>query len=438
MTDYYYVEHTKNGVPQEWKDSIKDVKEFLQKNWECRKAFYEDEEDADSLQGEQKYLTFLDDGIRSNNYVGTVIFNGARINIFPKVFGKSEGEKYESILAKNLCRWITYCNKSDYPFLKIDSEVEENDSLLELFVALYVKTLRKAFERSPFFQYEEREEDCFVIKGRFDTRDYFLSKLPNGALDRFHCRFSEFNFDNKLNRTIKYVCKRMFLVVKNGNNKKVLHDLLFKLEDVTDEICTPYDCEKIHLSKSYRHYEDVLTISKIFLLNSFGSTNPAEMQSFCFLFPMEKLFEGFMAGFMTEHYGKAICPQCEKKLFADEDCLIKIKPDLLYESGSNKIVLDTKYKLLDKSNATPSNSDIYQILIYAEKYGTSKAYLLYPKCRNDEKETDEVKHYCPAEHGRKVNLHVVKLPFIYEGDEEQADKKLKDAISNIFESETVI
>ena len=97
-------------LPQEWQEqnSLDELAEFLQLNWEQRSVFYDD----GKITSRQQYLGFTGSkGIRTNNYIGTIVFKGQQLNIFPKVFRE---HKYDhdtedlelSHLMKNLTQWL--------------------------------------------------------------------------------------------------------------------------------------------------------------------------------------------------------------------------------------------------------------------------------------------------------------------------------------------
>ncbi|WP_274058809.1 5-methylcytosine restriction system specificity protein McrC [Vibrio parahaemolyticus] len=68
--------------------------------------------------------------------------------------------------------------------------------------------------------------------------------------------------------------------------------------------------------------------------------------------------------------------------------LFSLRPDLLITEGKqNRMVLDTKWKLLDVSltNANVSQSDVYQLFAYAKKYLPGErgdVVLVYPSQDN--------------------------------------------------------
>ena len=147
-------EHTKinnNRLPDSWKtqNALDDLAEFLQENWEQRSVFYEDGEITSS----QQFLEFTgQQGIKTKKYIGTIVFKGEQLNIYPKVFSTEKDDHETDDLSQkhllnNLVRWIEYCNKLEYPFLNISSELNDSEDLKELFITLYVGYVRSALSR---------------------------------------------------------------------------------------------------------------------------------------------------------------------------------------------------------------------------------------------------------------------------------------------------
>ncbi|MDE6001562.1 MAG: McrC family protein [Clostridia bacterium] len=300
--NYYEESKISNGkLPVEWQSqaSLDELATFLQLNWEQRAVFYDD----GLVTSRQQFLGFTGQkGLRTQNYIGTIVFRGQQLNIFPKVF-RTERDRNETNdlelghLMKNLVKWIEYCTKIDYPYISITSELEDSSDLRELFLTLYVRYVKNALDRGPFYRYEEQSEDTSFIKGKIDYKDYFTRKYPKGQVDKFLCTYSTFEFDNTLNRIIKYTCKELFNEASKANQKIIRH-ILMKLNEVADVHCTPHDCNSVRLSRLHKHYSIILSMSKMFLLNKTASYNVDNNESFCFLFPTEILFEGFIGGFM--------------------------------------------------------------------------------------------------------------------------------------------
>ena len=146
-------------LPIEWQEqgSLDELAEFLQLNWEQRSVFYDD----GKISSRQQYLGFGGQkAIRTNNYIGTIAFKGQQLNIFPKIFREFKGDNdTDSLdlkhLMKNLVQWLSYCNRIDYPFININSNLEDSEDLRELFITLYVRVFTLSiygFSSKPNFE----------------------------------------------------------------------------------------------------------------------------------------------------------------------------------------------------------------------------------------------------------------------------------------------
>lgn len=456
LNKYEYSPIKLKDMPTEWQSEsgLDELQEFLQQNWEQRSVFYDDHE----VESQQQFLKIGHKRIDTNRYIGTIVFKGHQLNIYPRVFGEYSGDSDTSELTHkhmlyNLVRWVEYCNKLAYPFISISSELNDSEDLKELFVTLYIAYVRDAINRGLFYQYVDETEDCTSIKGKLNLNDYLVRKIPNGQADKFSCTYSKFEFDNNVNRIIKHTCK-LLLKISSPKNYKQLRTVLTRLNEVSDVQCKPSDCDNIRLSKMHRHYSVIISMSKMFLLNKMSNYTIDTNESFCFLFPTEALFEGFVGGFMKEvlnEYGGKVCLQ-ESRMSLFEDVLykgetsgamFKQRLDILVEYNNKSFILDTKYKELSRFEDTQNvrnilyneanQKDSEQVLQYARKRGLTDAYLLYPMYRYEEKEEDFPVAISKSPNG-DINVHFIRLPFIFEEENEQKTRQqLIDVIKHVFE-----
>ena len=428
---------------------------WLQENWEQRSVFYEDGE----VTSQQQFIDFTGkQGIRTKKYIGTIVFKGEQLNIYPKVFSTEiddhdTDELTQKHLLKNLVKWIEYCNKLEYPFINISSELNDSEDLKELFITLYVGYVRNAIERGFYYQYVDETEDCTSIKGKFDLKDYLMNKIPNGQADKFRCTYSNFEFDNKVNRIIKYTCK-LLLNIASKRDQKTLRTILTRLNEISDVPCTPNDCSHIRLSKMHSHYDIIISMSKMFLLNKMSNYSIDTNESFCFLFPTELLFEGFIGGFMKEvlrsvggkvHLQESRMSLVEKIIYKGETsgATFTMRHDILAEFNGKVFVLDTKYKEITRFEDNPDyketisneakQGDLYQVLEYARKRDIADVYLLYPMYRYEEKEDDFPVAVSESPSG-DINVHFIRMPFIFEQEnEEKTRQQLTEVIKMVFD-----
>ena len=422
-------------LPPAWQapGALDDLERFLQENWELRNAFYSDTE----LTKRQQFIDFdRRDGFKTRNYIGTIQFRGERFNIFPKIFKVDEddydtSELHTGDLIKDLVVWLEYCNKFNFPFVSIRSGLDETESFLELLITVYVRYVKTAVDRQPFFCYEDVTEEGESLKGRIDFKNYANSKYPSGQLNRLRYTYSAFIFDNHLNQIIKHTCRLLYNVTTMASNKRIIRDILMKLGEITDRSCQPYDCDTIKLNSLQSNYTTILSMSKMFLLNKISSDSMGMSDSFCFLFPAELLFEGFIAGFLKEMLGSTAKVTAQsRKLYLTELVVdgrvignrFQLKEDIVVEYGDTIVVLDTKYKEIDsliKAAIDPKrlgieDSDMRQMAIYANRRGAKKMFLLYPLNRGETPDNVEVIFNVldgPGEQAKKIPLQILKVPF---------------------------
>lgn len=456
LNRYEFTKIGNNKLPISWQsqDALDELLDFLQQNWEQRAVFYDDGE----IKSQQQFLEFTGQrGIKTKQYIGTIVFKGEQLNIYPKVFRTEAGDNETDDLSQkhllnNLVRWIEYCNKLEYPFINISSELSDSEDLKELFITLYINYVRSAIERGLYYRYIDEIEDCGSIKGKFDLKDYLVNKLPSYQADKFRCIYSNFEFDNKINRIIKYTCKQL-INISSKKNQKVLRRILTRLDEVSDVPCTPHDCENIYLSKMHKHYRIIISMSKMFLLNKLSNYTIDMNESFCFLFPTELLFEGFIGGFIKEvlgnHGGTVRLQENRMKLVEKivyngitSGAAFTMRHDILVEFNEKVFVLDTKYKELSRFENNPDyakdinnevkQGDLYQVLEYARKRGIDDVYLIYPMYRYEEKEPEFPIAISESPSG-DINVHFIRIPFIFEEDEDNTKDQLAYVIKSVFD-----
>lgn len=455
LNRYEYSEIKNSDLPVSWQSQavLDELKEFLQENWDQRSAFYSDEE----KERKQQFIEFIGSrGIKTKKYVGTVVFKGEQLNIFPRVFKtKPSDQDADTLTTKyllnNLVRWLEYCNKLEYPYLNISSDLNDSEDLKELFITLYINYVQRAIKRGVYFRYIEETEDVHSIKGKFDLSDYITVKIPNGQADAFKCTYSKFEFDNQVNRIIKYTCKQLYKIT-SIKNQRSLRMILSRLDEVSEVPCSPHDCDGIRLGNANKNYRIIISMSKMFLLNKMSSYTIDTNETFCFLFPTELLFEGFVGGFMKEvlaDYDGTVKLQESRMRLVEKIVLGKeesnsaftMRHDIVVEYGGKLLILDTKYKEISRfeRNANYAESindevkqaDLYQMVTYAWKRGVKDVYLLYPMFRFEEAEPTYPYAVCESPDGN-INIHFIRMPFIFEEDEEKTKQQLTYVIKSIF------
>ncbi|HHK6097226.1 5-methylcytosine restriction system specificity protein McrC [Edwardsiella piscicida] len=127
-------------------------------------------------------------------------------------------------------------------------------------------------------------------------------------------------------------------------------------------------------------------------------TMKGDNRAFSLLFPMEKVFEHYVAKTLREQYAPQVAVHAQvqsKSLVTHADAQwFRLKPDMVMIQGKQVIaVLDTKWKLLDPTLANGADkyalqqSDFYQMFAYGHHYfdqqiTVREMFLVYPAHAN--------------------------------------------------------
>ncbi len=387
------------GKFKELPDHIDNVKfrSFVNNCWHNRYSLYNDNyllnEGEDKR--EQRFLTFDGNKIKARNYIGFINYEGENITIYPKIFDeKISKDEMDSYLITNLMYWIRNSEKIKLPLAKTNLDFKNKSNFMEIFIYLFAKYTADLIYENPFNNYEELEEELEFLKGRLNTSTYLKENLSTGKWNKFNCIHEPYRYNNKFNQIIKYVSKLLLNETKNKESISYLENINLILDEVEDVNCTVYDCNQIKLNRLQEKYNLVLSFCEMFLGNSsISKTNNEDKLNFCFLVPMELIFEDFVYNFMRIKLSKNFKEITKQKsslylssLYINDNFVSRafnLKQDIFIRDLEDNIsILDTKYKILDSRQHPKFNisqGDMYQMVSYAIKSGCKNLVLVYPK-----------------------------------------------------------
>jgi 5-methylcytosine-specific restriction enzyme subunit McrC len=406
----------------------KRLEAFLEDVWEKRAFPFakewvtDDDAEVNRVNKKQPFLQFDGMEFRANNFVGFIQTADVRIDIYPKVFkGQLDNTKG---MVKHLFYWLSYCRRVRFPFLQSDLDVDHIDSLPELLIYLISYEIREHVRDSPISIYEQKEESMTTPRGSIDFKNYIKNGLSSGNWQNVDCIYEPFVYDNRVNQVIKYVCRLLQGATRLSENKEILDDIVFVLDEVEDRVCTASDVDSVKLSPLFSAYSDILRWCRMILEQQIYSGEHYDSMQWCLLLPMEYVFEDFITGFIERHFSDKweIHPQAQNMSLSNEPKAFMMKHDILLESRDEQkrqIILDTKYKRRTSEDFKDakkgiSQADMYQMVSYGLRRGCSDLYLLYPNttetCRVDV-DRFKVESGFSENLPLSININALELPF---------------------------
>ncbi len=322
------------------------------------------------------YKRNVGDVITVKNYVGIIqLEDGFQIEVLPKIDFACDNTK--KILLRMLHSMKDFPSKTfNNANLKVDKM-----NLYEIFIYMYLQEVNKIVKQGIKSSYIQKERNLTYYKGKLNVAQHIRKNLVHQ--EKFYVIYDEFNANIPENRIIKSTLEKLQKVTLSAENLKQIKQLLNMFDIVKGSKNYQKDFSSIVIDRSTKNYEILMKWSKVFLMNKSFTTFYGNTKSIALLFPMERLYESYVARQMKNIFKSWDISIQEKEhhLFVSPKKQFALKPDIVLRKGERVIVLDTKWKRLvnnQKSNYGISQSDMYQMYAYSKKYNTPEVWLLYP------------------------------------------------------------
>jgi len=380
------VENHKLSVPPILKEKLAGLKQYLDTVWQTRTLFYD--EGADTPKSiRQPFLTFgYDPGssqvtITAGKYVGFVQYEGLTIQILPKLFSKNQSDE----AFQHLLWWLDYSQRVRFPFTDLLTGSETITSFPEALIRYFARFAYQLVAESPYHQYEEITETMPYLRGRLNTQAYVNASLTQGNWHQLVCDHEPFLFKNRLNQVIKFVARRLGHLCQYPDTLRDLDKVVFLLDEVDDVPCTVRDCDMIRLNRFFDQYERLLDMCRFFLTDQYLNRQDDQQRHFCFLIPMDMVYEDFISGVVKTHLSSRFDVKLQAPGCLTEQGIFQIRNDMLltHKQTGAKLVVDTKYKVRKYESVDKKvgiiQADLYQMVSYGLRQNARQVLLMYPK-----------------------------------------------------------
>lgn len=367
--------------------------------------------------------------ITIKNYVGLIqMKDGTQIQVLPKIsFSKNDdtdNKKTKQIFLNMLKSMKDFPSKVfNYASLKVDSM-----NLYELFINMYLQEIHLLVKRGIQSTYVNQEENLKYFKGKLLVNKHICTNF--GHKERFYVSFDEFNPNRPENRLIKATLQKLQKTTVSAKNSKDIKQLLKAFELIEPSLNYEKDFSHVVINRNTKYYKTAMEWSKVFLMNKSFTTFSGTTTSRSLLFPMESVYESYVARQMKkimEPAGWNVNSQHKGYYLFESPRCFSLRPDLVLKRDSQVIIMDTKWKSLvnnKRKNYGISQSDMYQMYAYSKKYSTEECpnpevWLLYPM-------NDEMRNHEPIEFdsgdGTIIKVFFIELDNIANCLEELRDK----------------
>ncbi len=323
--------------------------------------------------------------LKLDNFVGVVQTPcGTVLEIVPKhhAVGGQLGES-RALLRKLLLSMLDLSAREvgQAPLMVFDAP------LSEWVMRRFLDELHALLRRGLRFDYHRIEDQLPFLRGQLNLMAQL--RQPPGKGHQFHLRHDVYIPNRAENRLLKLALDRVRMSTQQVESWRLAQELSIRLAEIPASKRVAEDLRVWGQDRLIYHYRSVRPWCELILNQQMPLAVMGRHHGISLLFPMEKLFEGFVAGWLRRHLSSELKVQTPARsaslcLHLDRS-IFQLEPDVLVTSRDRRWVLDTKWKLLDSfdraKNYGLSQSDFYQLFAYGQKYlnGQGQMALIYPR-----------------------------------------------------------
>ncbi|MEX2336527.1 MAG: restriction endonuclease [Fulvivirga sp.] len=338
------------------------------KSW-FEKRHYDALVDYHDNLGGSKYLSLVRDGVCFSQYVGVLQVLDLTIEILPKT-DKSDNE---SLWHDVLLQMLRQTRFLQLDYISEASLRYKQHSILHLYFMQFLHEVEALIRRGLIKKYRKTSGNLNVLKGAIQFNEHIFRNVIHK--EKFFTRHQVYDHRHLLHYIIYEALKILQKINTQSTIADEVHRVLFQFPEMPKTVITKKHFENLKFDRKTGAYKKAIEIAKMIILNYSPDIKGGNNDLFALLFDMNDLWEEFIYRQLL----KVRDPDL-KVHFQNHDYFWasrKIKPDIIIEKGNEKIVIDTKWKIIN--NAQPSDEDLRQIFAYNIYWGVQKGFLVYPK-----------------------------------------------------------
>ena len=358
------------------KSDIENIKQFANKKIKYLKennlfilsknSFKDDIENSDIIE-----LDEVNNKIYSNNIMGFIGYNDTQIKITSRFTPNSDKDYFlhymlQKVFYSNIFNW-EYTTERDYSF----------DFLIYMFTHLFQKAIRQGIFKS----YQNREYNDANVRGVIYINRHIKNNIPFNGKIAYNTR--EYSYDNNITQLIRHTIE--YINTKSRGILNINEDIksgVFQIIEATKrydknrrQSIINKNLKKLNHPYFYE-YEPLRKICVQILRHEEIKYGREEDKIYGILFDGAYLWEEYIYTILKDL--DFLHPRNKEK--TDGINLLNKKwtvyPD--FYNYNKQIVLDTKYKMLNKDNDKIDGSDKHQIISYVYTLGAKIGGFVYP------------------------------------------------------------
>ncbi len=276
---------------------------------------------------------------------------------------------------KNIFQMIDYVYDIKLHLLNGEMTCQSLKGFYQVIARALAKRVLELSHRGFYRLYQEKQKRLPYLRGRLAM----ASTLQKPGNPQLVCQYQEASFDHPDNQILLWT---LFSVIQsNLSTNKDLFILRQAYRSLLSSISLIPPEENFFIERRYhrlnQNYRPLHGLCRFLLETSGPSHEEGEQNMIPFLINMSYLYESFLGEWLQRHLPQPFLLERSQRVQIGQKNNLRFIIDLVIHNPQNiksKYVIDAKYK----NPSRPSNSDIFQVVTYAQSQNCQEAILLYP------------------------------------------------------------
>ena len=338
-------------------------KNLSQQQWQALVGF--------AQQNSERYFKILHNGIQFSNYVGALQVGDWTIEILPKI-----DEAGDANVQKVLLDMLRECRLLRAESATTAALRDQKGTLLDIYLEDFFNEVERLLREGLTRTYLSERTNRRVLKGKLLLPAQIQKNLLHP--ERFFTETLEFSEAHPFNRLIYSALLMLKTFPLAGYLASKLQQLL-ALFPTLEAWKSPLPLlEDLRFNRQAVRYKKALQTALLILQQVQPDIQAGRLPVLAILLDMNRLFEEFIFRQLQKAAtGNRMVKRQVPKPFWNRRPL---QPDILLSIDNQNIVIDTKWKKLQK--VSPSMEDLRQMYVYNQYFEAKHSVLVYPKVGN--------------------------------------------------------
>lgn len=349
---------------------------FEQRHWDQLARYLE-------TAGASKYFELRHHGVQFKHYVGVIQAGDLTIEILPKVDDAADPSDDTQLTRWHgiLLRMLREAGLLPQESLGTALLREKSNSLLEIYLSLFLKEVEALLHRGLVKRYRQVAEQQMALRGALQFGQHIARNLVHQ--ERFFVRHQTYDHQHPHNQLVRQALELLPRLTASSELRGRAARALLQWPESPALKVTAATFARLSYSRKTEAYRPTIRIARLILLNYHPDIRGGQEDLVALLFNMNRLWEQYLLRTLQRRYtplGWRVTKPAGRLFWQGQDGTRNwLEPDILVElpddPGKRRLVIDAKWK---RPNGKPAIADLRQLYAYAQYFGAHHTLLCYP------------------------------------------------------------